>query len=87
MKKSSLSLLFILLFLSSCGKKVERNTLNSGERLVFDSLHVLQAESIRKYVDSLCASNRDSLYAIMVDSVLTIRLLEIENIVRDEEEQ
>ncbi|HOY11491.1 MAG TPA: hypothetical protein PLY70_00060 [Saprospiraceae bacterium] len=76
-------LLFIFLF-SACRNKVERNTLNAVEKVVYDSLNIALTDSIRRKSDSICMAQRDTMYALAVDSLLRIRLLEIQNLVEDE---
>ncbi|MCB0646559.1 MAG: hypothetical protein KDC49_07845 [Saprospiraceae bacterium] len=85
MRKSNyIYILLLLLVHFSCGREETRTTLNAEERVIFDSLSVRQFEDIRRYTDSVCLLNRDSMYNYMVDSLLRIRLIEIENLVEDE---
>lgn len=80
------SFLFLALLVNySCNEEPVRTSLNAEERKIYDSLNIKQGEFIRKYTDSLCLVNRDSLYDFLVDSLLNVRILEIENLVKDEE--
>jgi hypothetical protein len=84
MNKICLSLILFVLLFSACRKKVERTTLNAAEKVVFDSLNIALTDSIRRKSDSICLAQRDTVFSLAVDSLLRIRLLEIQNLVEDE---
>lgn len=69
--------LSIFLILTSC-KHEERTKLNRRELTLLDSLYNLELPALRIKSDSICKEIKDSIFALAVDSLLEIRLAEIE---------
>lgn len=75
---------FIFLCYSCEKEKVERTYLSESERPVYDSLYNLKFDKIRKETDSLCVSSRDSIFSAAVDSMFTIRMQEINELINEQ---
>ena len=75
-------LISLVMMMSSCTKQ-ERNRLNQRELAVVDSLYSQRLPELRIKSDSVCKSLRDSIFLTAVDSLLEIRLAEIEVLVED----
>ena len=54
--------------------------LTEAEKALVDSLYNKDIDSIRIYYDSLCAAQYDSLFKVAVDSILSERVREIEDL-------
>jgi hypothetical protein len=74
--------LLVSILLFSCTKQ-ERTRLNQRELAAVDSLYSQQLPSLRIQSDSICKSIRDSIFLVAVDSLLEIRLSEIELLVEE----
>lgn len=70
-------MLSIFFILPSC-KHEERTKLNRRELTLLDSLYNLELPALRIKSDSMCKEIKDSVFASAVDSLLEIRLAEIE---------
>lgn len=68
-----------IFLLSSC-KKDEVKEMTAEERTLYDSLKVIAFKDIRLGTDSACNAVKDSLYSTYVDSLLTLRMLEIQQL-------
>lgn len=78
-------LLTATILFTSCEKeKIERTYLSEAERPVYDSLYNVRFDKIRKETDSLCAKSRDSIFAVVVDSMFSIRMQEINDLVDEQ---
>lgn len=69
--------LSIFLILASCEHE-KRTKLNRRELTLLDSLYNLELPALRIKSDSICREIKDSIFALAVDSLLEIRLAEIE---------
>jgi hypothetical protein len=78
-----LILLLCFLFLPGC-KKEERTRLNQRETQILDSLYSSMASKLRKDGDSICKALRDSIFYIKVDSILDIRMAEVQFLLEDD---
>jgi hypothetical protein len=74
--------LISVIMISSCTKQ-ERTRLNQRELTTVDSLYSQQLPGLRIKADSICKSLKDSIFYTAVDSLLEIRLAEIELLVEE----
>lgn len=65
--------------LTSCGNN--ENELSTEERYTVDTLFNNQLNNYRKYLDSICLADRDTLYARTVDSLRKEGMKEIEMLI------
>ncbi|NNF33905.1 MAG: hypothetical protein HKN68_07340 [Saprospiraceae bacterium] len=73
--------IFIILILGivSCTDP-NAGQLTDAQKALVDSLYNRDIDSIRTYYDSLCNYQHDSIFNIAVDSILEVRLREIEQL-------
>lgn len=78
MNKSIKYGVFILFLLSffACEKK-ERTDLTYEEKVQYDSLKTVAFKDIRSKTDAICSSIQDSLFTVYTDSILEVRMAEV----------
>ena len=77
--KNKCAYLFLLFFLTSlvaCEKK-ERTDFTYEERVLYDSLKTVAFKDIRSKTDAICISIQDSLFTVYTDSILEVRMAEV----------
>jgi hypothetical protein len=62
----------------SCGD--DDQGLSSQEKTVLDSLYGIQSQRLRLMTDSLCNLNKDTLFKSASDSILKVRMKEIDQL-------
>jgi hypothetical protein len=82
--KCTILFLFLLVFTLPGCKKEERSRLNQRETQILDSLYSSMASQLRKDGDSLCRALRDSIFYLKVDSILDIRMAEVQFLLEDD---
>lgn len=75
----------LLTFLSAC-KKDESKDMTAEEKILFDSLKTIAFKDIRTKTDTLCSQVKDSLFNVYVDSLLTLRMSEIQQLFEETNE-
>ena len=65
----------VILFFA-CEKK-ERTDLTYEEKVQFDSLKTTAFKDIRAKTDAICVSIQDSLFTLYTDSILEVRMAEV----------
>lgn len=73
--KYGLFFLMVILFFA-CEKK-ERAELSYEEKVEYDSLKNIAFKDIRAKTDAICSSIQDSLFTIYTDSILEVRMAEV----------
>lgn len=73
--KYGLFFLMVILFFA-CEKK-ERTDLSYEEKVEYDSLKTIAFKDIRAKTDAICTSIQDSLFTIYTDSILEVRMAEV----------
>lgn len=83
MIKSTLKILAIFVFLSlvACGKE-ERTSLNVEERKIVNTRYKEALDSINKLMIAECTDLRKKKFDLLVDSIKTMRIEEIELITK-----
>jgi hypothetical protein len=77
-------LIFVLWIISFIGcKKEEVKDLTAEEKIIFDSLKIIAFKDIRSHTDTICSRVQDSLFNTYVDSLLTLRMGEIQQLFED----
>ncbi|MBK7635538.1 MAG: hypothetical protein WAT46_13790 [Saprospiraceae bacterium] len=71
-------LLLVAVVFISCG--IEDNPLTAEEKYTVDTIFGNKLNDLRIYTDSLCKVERDTLFARYADSMHTVRIKEIENL-------
>jgi hypothetical protein len=71
----------VLLLMVSCSYEPSLE-LTPNEKILFDSLHRVEFANIRMETDSICKILEDSLYNYYVDSLLEVRLQEVEYLIK-----
>lgn len=69
-------LLFYLFLFASCDKK-EKLDFTYEEKVMYDSLKTEVFKDIRSKTDSVCVSISDSLFRVYTDSILEVRMIEV----------
>ncbi len=82
-KFKNLFFLVFVLLIASCFPQEERTSLTKKERKILDSLYAVELKSLKKSLHEECLSLQDSLYPKYVDSILELRLIEVEQIIND----
>lgn len=82
-KKNTPLAVICFFLLQSCGSE-NAPTLSPSEKILYDSLHKVEFNNIRAESDSLCKMMEDSLFNYYVDSLITIRLQEVETLIKDQ---
>ena len=77
---------FLITTLASC-KKDEAKDLTVEEKILFDSLKTIAFKDIRSKTDTLCSQVKDSLFNVYVDSLLTLRMSEIQQLFEETNEK
>lgn len=77
---------FFIATLASC-KKDEAKDLTVEEKILFDSLKTIAFKDIRTKTDTLCSQVKDSLFNVYVDSLLTLRMSEIQQLFEETNEK
>lgn len=74
--------IFIILSLvfASCKTEAPKLKLSRNEKSIIDSLYKYQIPALDSEIDSLCLSNRAIKYQPLKDSIIAVRLSEIEQI-------
>jgi hypothetical protein len=72
-------IIILLLGIASCTDP-SGGQLTDAQLALVDSLYNRDIDSIRTYYDSLCTYQHDSIFDIAVDSILEVRLREIEQL-------
>ena len=75
-------LIFILIALTSFGCQEEEIPLDRATRKVVDTLYRDEVKNLTKQLDSSCAALEDSIFPILLDSILDTRLSEREAILK-----
>ena len=65
--------------LQSC-KKDDVTQMTAEEKVLFDSLKIIAFKDIRTKTDTMCSQVKDSLFNVYVDSLLTLRMAEIQQL-------
>lgn len=79
MKSILLSILIIIaLFLASCKTEAPKLKLSRNEKSIIDSLYKYQIPALDSEIDSICSDKRVTKYQTLKDSIIAIRLKEIE---------
>ncbi len=81
--KGLMVLLIFTMLCSSCGSDEKRTILNSVERKLMDSVYSNGLKEARIEADRLCVKLRDSLFQEYVDSILELRLIEVDQIINE----
>ena len=68
---------FLLLGMGACTDPPPPS-LNSKDREIIDSLYKLQVKDLKDEADSICDTQHDSLLEMYIDSMMTLRKMEIE---------
>jgi hypothetical protein len=74
---------FAIIALPGC-KKEERTRLNQRETKILDSLYSSMSSQLRRDGDSMCKAMRDSVFYLLVDSILDIRMAEVQFLLEDD---
>ena len=82
--KSRLLFLVLIIGLLSCGQEPVIIDLNREERSVVDSLYKEEISLIAPKLDSLCEIHKKKRYQQIKDSLIEIRLEEIESLLPEE---
>lgn len=69
----------IMFLVLSC-KKDDAKEMTAEEKVLFDSLKIIAFKDIRTKTDSICNGVKDSLFNTYVDSLLTLRMAEIQQL-------
>jgi hypothetical protein len=69
----------LILGIASCTDP-NAGQMTDAQLALVDSLYNRDIDSIRTYYDSLCAYQHDSIFDIAVDSILEVRLKEIDQL-------
>lgn len=72
--------------MASC-KKDEVKDMTAEEKILFDSLKTIAFKDIRTKTDTLCSQVKDSLFNVYVDSLLTLRMSEIQQLFEETNEK
>lgn len=72
-------IIFLCLSFLSCGPN-NPEPLTTSELALVDTLYNRVIDSIRIHYDSLCEENYDSMFSMMSDSIVTVRIEEIMNL-------
>lgn len=75
-----LSLCFVVLSVFSCSEAPTKYELSRSERKVVDSTFRVRMNTIKSEMDSLCTSERTQNKQHIKDSLIKVRLEEIENV-------
>lgn len=76
-----LLLLFItIIFLGSCERETPKIKMNRTEKKIVDSLYKEGITVLAKEMDSICVAYKNKNYQQIKDSIIAIRLSEIEEI-------
>jgi myo-inositol-1-phosphate synthase len=86
-KKAIIAYLLLVSFaistsLISCGEK-EHTEMTADEKILYDSLKIIVFKNMRKNTDSLCSQVHDSIFAVYVDSILSLRRAEVEQLFKE----
>ena len=76
-------ILFLTLLLIGCGQDEPRTKLNREERKEVDQRFSDTLSVLKKDADFICDDLREQLYEGFVDSILELRLIEIDQIIND----
>lgn len=83
-KSKAMTFLGLMIFIFiSCETEGPRTKLNSEEIKMVDSLYSKGLKEARKEADYICQELRDSLYQEYIDSILELRLIEVDQIIND----
>ena len=85
MKRSKhlIPLIGLYVGLVSCTQDKTHNTMTIEERRYVDSIYSSRLSDLKRETDLACDSIRAAMYDEMVDSIMEIRLIEVEQIIND----
>ena len=69
-------------FFSACKKK-PRTDFTVEEKALYDSLKTIAFKDIREKTDRKCDAVKDSLFTAYVDSIMTLRLAEVQQLITE----
>ncbi len=75
-----LTILFVMSFLFSCKTEAPKVRLNKEERKYIDSIFSQRIPDLDTMLDSICLANRTDHYQSIKDSLISVRIKEIEAI-------
>lgn len=73
---------FLCFFFTSCVPESE--TLTPPERQIVDTLYSYEVKDLRLLLDSTCTAQKDSLIKVAVDSIMKLRMEEMQKILNRE---
>lgn len=76
-KQLKYGLFFLMVILFFACEKKERTDLSYEEKVEYDSLKTIAFKDIRAKTDAICTSIQDSLFTIYTDSILEVRMAEV----------
>lgn len=76
-KQLKYGLFFLMVILFFACEKKERTDLSYEEKVEYDSLKTIAFKDIRAKTDAICSSIQDSLFTIYTDSILEVRMAEV----------
>lgn len=76
-KQLKYGLFFLVVILFFACEKKERTDLSYEEKVEYDSLKTIAFKDIRAKTDAICSSIQDSLFTIYTDSILEVRMAEV----------
>ena len=82
--KELIALSFLLFLFSSCGPEPLNLDLSRDDRKVVDSLYKEQISDLGPSLDSMCNAYKKERYQQMKDSLIELRLEEIESLLPNE---
>ncbi len=83
MRRNSLIIFISLLFISGCLSDETTPQLTPDQKKYVDSVFNSHVRLIRKQSDLACDSLREELFQNYVDSIMELRLIEVDQIIND----
>lgn len=78
LSKAAAYVLLATVLLSACG--IEEGGLSPEERYTVDTLYVKELNTFRAKLDSVCKARNDTMYVRAVDSIKSVRMNEIRDL-------